>query len=207
MRPLLIAFDLDDTLITEQDYILAAFEEIDAQGLCEFNTIKNYTNAYSAIEEQIPTESREKAVAIYRSGEFDIKPVDGVKEVLSGLRERGVKLALVTDGWSKRQRAKLARSGLSDFFEYIYISEENDNQQKLTGRPFAIINALYPDCEKIYVGDNPAKDFIKAREAGWKTIMVRNPEIRYVHPDKIPGDEYAPDLELSSIKQILNQQF
>lgn len=205
MKPLLIAFDLDDTLIAEQDYILAAFTEIAGQGLCDFSSIKDYTNAYSAIEEQIPEENREKAISIYRSGEFCIKPVAGVEEVLSVLKEQGAKLALITDGWSQRQRAKLSRSGLSDFFEYIYISEENDNQQKLTGKPFNIINGLYPDCEKIYVGDNPAKDFIKAKEAGWKTIMIRNPEILYVHPETIPGRSHAPDLKLSSIKQLLSK--
>lgn len=44
--------------------------------------------------------------------------------VLTNLKEKGIRLGLLTNGGSDSQRAKLERFALSDYFDYIGISEE-----------------------------------------------------------------------------------
>jgi len=48
----------------------------------------------------------------------------GALEGLKGLRDRGVKLALITNGGADTQRAKIARFGLEPWFDHIQIEGE-----------------------------------------------------------------------------------
>ena len=48
----------------------------------------------------------------------------GALEGLQGLRDRGVRLALITNGSSATQRAKIARFGLAGYFDHIQIEGE-----------------------------------------------------------------------------------
>ena len=48
----------------------------------------------------------------------------GALEGLKGLRDRGVRLALITNGGADTQRAKIARFGLAPWFDHIQIEGE-----------------------------------------------------------------------------------
>ena len=201
-KKVLIAFDLDDTLIAENVYLRAAFAEFASKGFATLDKLLEYNNAYAAINEQVCAEKQNEATEIYRSGEFPVEPVPGAKELLNLLASTGAALAVITDGWSRRQRSKLRYSGLEAFFSDIYISEEHGNKDKITGEPFRILSETYPGYKKFYIGDNPSKDFIKAKEFGWTTVMVRNPALQYVHPATIPSEEHAPDYTVCALQKL-----
>lgn len=203
----LIAFDLDDTLISEREYLTSVFKVFAGRGYASLPALLEYDNAYKAIDEIIDERFRESAVTLYRSGEIPTRPVSGTESLLKDLSERGAVLAVITDGWSGRQRGKLAGAGLTGYFSFICISEENGNKDKLTGEPFRLVDEHYPSLKKVYVGDNPAKDFVRAKERGWKTVMVRNPELRYVHPAETFPEEYAADIVLDSLEKVTTVLF
>ncbi len=53
-----------------------------------------------------------------------IHPYPNTLPTLDALKAAGVRLALITNGSSKGQRAKLTRFGLTDYFEHILIDQE-----------------------------------------------------------------------------------
>jgi putative hydrolase of the HAD superfamily len=53
-----------------------------------------------------------------------MKPFDGALETLRHLRERGLRLALLTNGASLPQRRKIERFGLAPFFDCIVVEGE-----------------------------------------------------------------------------------
>jgi putative hydrolase of the HAD superfamily len=53
-----------------------------------------------------------------------VRPFPGAIETLRELRQRGVATALLTNGHSSKQRAKIARFGLAAFFQTIVIESE-----------------------------------------------------------------------------------
>lgn len=54
----------------------------------------------------------------------EMRLVPGAFQTLSRLRERGIRLALVTNGGATSQRAKVDRFGLAPYFSYILIEGE-----------------------------------------------------------------------------------
>ena len=198
----LFAFDLDDTLISEFAYLRAAFKDLAERGFASLESLSRYRNAYLAISAEIPVEKQADAIEIYRRGDFDVEPAEGVTALLTRLKETGYPLAVITDGHSERQRNKLRKSGLLPFFNEIYISEEHSSMEKLSGEPFRIMENRFPDRSHIYIGDNPAKDFLQANRRGWKTIMLRNQDSEYVHPDSAPTPEHAPQIRVSRISDL-----
>lgn len=201
----LIVFDLDDTLIAEGVYLDAAYKKLSQLGLASYETLSGYRNAYAAIDDNVKPAHRDAAMEIYRKGDFPVSPVKDARQVLEQLKFYGATLAIITDGWSVRQRNKLTNSDLITFFDFIYISEEHENKDKLSGEPFQIMDIEYPQLRhKVYIGDNPAKDFIRAKSQGWRTIMIRDPGINYIHPATIKSTEYQPDITLKSLSLILS---
>ena len=107
-------------------------------------------------------------------GYFDPDPA--VNQVLERLRERGIRFALLSNGGSELQRAKLANSGLLSFFEpdRILISEEI-GCAKPDPRAFEIlVNAagVLPG-EILFVGDHFENDITGAAACGLQTCWVK----------------------------------
>jgi len=200
---LLVAFDIDDTLISEQEYIDSAFKAIEDNGYAQYDRLRNFCNAYDAINATVRPENIEAAISIYRKGNFNIRPVKDANKILTILKNAGATIAIITDGWSERQRNKLTNAGIIGYFDYIYISQEHESKDKLSGEPFRIIDSLYHSLKKAYIADNPAKDFYHANILDWNTIMIRDPKIMYVYPDKAPAKEYAAKHSLCNICDIL----
>lgn len=108
-----------------------------------------------------------------------VKPIPGVGSMLDHIRNTS-RIALVTNGSSALQRAKLAASGLADRFgsdgksQNVYVSEEVGFRKPdprlmllaLAGFGCAPENALF-------VGDDPRRDMAPASEIGMGTCWVR----------------------------------
>ncbi|MDE6463662.1 MAG: HAD hydrolase-like protein [Muribaculaceae bacterium] len=217
----LIAFDLDDTLYKERDYVLSGRRAVaeavapsagmDAAALLKL--MNEAADAFDALADAIAatpaaaTYSIERMVAVYRAHTPDISLDSAVPETLRRLRERGHSLALITDGNSNRQHAKIRALGLDAFFgPHNVIVSDDCGSDKTTTVPFIAAEALAPGERRVYVGDNIAKDFHWPNMRGWLTVMLRDPEglnIRPQRPAEAPP-AFRPAMTVDSLESLLS---
>lgn len=120
-----------------------------------------------------------------------IEPFPGAIETLDTLRERGVRLGLVTNGRSKTQREKLERFELGSRFDAIAIEEEvgfGKPDVRVFRHVLSRLDAA--PCDAWMVGDNLEADIAGARSAGvhaiWHDFESRGlPEDAPATPDRV----------------------
>ena len=126
-------------------------------------------------------------------------PVDllpGVEEALPALAERG-RLVLVTKGDLHHQEAKLAASGLGDWFEGVEIV--SDKRPDTYRRVFARYAA--PAGEAVMAGNSVRSDILPALEAGaWAALIPF--ELVWGHEAADAPVGHPRFAELSSIAQL-----
>lgn len=220
-------FDLDDTLYPERDYMLSGFRAAASAALSSaggkadvdllagamaeaYDSCRNAMDAAADILHVTEPTEREalicRMVEAYRSHIPELTLPDDARNLLDSLAARGVAMALITDGRSEGQRAKIAALGLDRFFspDNIYISGERGHN-KHSMEPFAYMVHRYPEARGfVYVADNPAKDFINPNLMGWLTVMIEG-VYPSIHPQNLPdAPEYAPAHTVGSLSQLLN---
>ena len=96
------------------------------------------------------------------------------REMLKSLRERGYKLAIVTNGEDYIQKSKIEACGFADLFDLVYICSVMGTIQKPEKEPFlraaALLGVEASEC--VFVGDHPKNDILGARNAGMRTVWV-----------------------------------
>lgn len=163
-----IVFDLDDTLMPEADYVKSGFRAIGAAfgealladklwQLFKENRQNVYQRAgFSKTE-------CEKCIEIYRSHKPDITLSSSTVQLLAELKQRGIRLGIITDGRPLGQRNKIYALGLDKIMDKIIITDElgGERFRKPHRKAFELmresLNVEFD--EMMYVGDNPAKDF------------------------------------------------
>ncbi len=107
---------------------------------------------------------------------------DDVLPTLATLRERGLKLGVITNGAGARQRAKIAALGLADLFDAILVSGE-EGVRKPDAEIFdrALARCGVAPHEALFVGDHPVADVRGAHDAGlvavWKFVPYWRPVV------------------------------
>lgn len=216
-----IAFDLDDTLYNEREYMCQALSrvanyyaplsEYDDRRLLQFMLAA--PNPFDALESRLPdgVASIHTFLDIYRNCALEPMPLrpDAARllQCLHDVRS-DIPLYIITDGDACRQRAKIRALGLDDYFDDRNILISSEAGEKLTGRPFDTVmqrEGQDADTRFIYIGDNPAKDFVEANRRGWHTIMVADTGFN-VHPQTItpplPAD-HAPLETVTTLDSII----
>ena len=185
----LVAFDLDDTLYKEIDYLRSAYREIafyathgdrlrgsDLLALM-MQTYRNGGNAFRRLNKTLKTDTPiETYLQMYRSHRPDINLAGEVRLTLDELKAAGCTLAIITDGRSVQQRNKIAALGLDRWIaeDDIIISEEIGTEKPSEANYLQVMQR-HPEVERfVYVGDNPAKDFITPNRLGWTTVCLRD---------------------------------
>jgi putative hydrolase of the HAD superfamily len=95
---------------------------------------------------------------------------DGAAETLAALRGRGIKLGIVSNGWTDFQMRTVDGCGLRDLVDAILISEAEGLRKpdsRLFERAAERLGVAPRDC--LFVGDNPAADILGAHAVGMRT--------------------------------------
>ena len=210
-----VCFDLDDTLYKEVDYLKSAYHEIadlvekksSSQDVYDkmiawWEAGENvFGNLISSCHLDVTVDD---LLEIYRKHQPQICLDEATQRILSQLLQT-CQLGIISDGRSVTQRNKIKALGLSEFFEWpdIYISDEVGHL-KTAPYSFEKIMERYPDCEYMYVGDNPAKDFLVPNRLGWITVCLLD-NGQNIHPQDFSlPEEYLPKKTINNISELLS---
>jgi len=205
-----ICFDLDDTLYKEIDYLKSAYGEVAAfvghpeavEQMLEWyqsgeNAFKNLIDKYEL------GISVADCLKIYREHYPQIKLEEGVKAYLEGLKESNAKLGLITDGRALTQHNKIKALGLEGFFDVEIISEEFGSEKPCSKNYEAVMNKFPERKIFIYVGDNPAKDFLAPNQLRWRTVCIKNDGRNIHRQDMSLSRECMPQRVINKIEETI----
>jgi len=128
----------------------------------------------------------------YRKHELELSP--GSMDLILALRERGVKLGIVTNGFAETHHEKIALLGLTPLFDALFIADEM-GMVKPDPRVFALAcETLGSTPERTaMVGDRYDRDVSGALELGLFTVLVDVHRIPLI-PSAPPPDAIVPTI-------------
>lgn len=185
-----VIFDLDDTLYSEKEYVRSGYRAVaDYLGNLSYaDELWGYfEKGRPAIDELLNRIDRidEKAdvLNVYRYHRPDIHLYEGVVDLITDLKSKGIKVGIITDGRPEGQHNKIESLGLNELVEDIIITDELGGIQfrKPCDIAFRIMQTKWrlPMSEIVYIGDNPAKDFQAPQQLGMKFIYYNNQDSLY----------------------------
>ncbi|HET6275390.1 MAG TPA: HAD family hydrolase [Candidatus Cybelea sp.] len=128
-------------------------------------------------------------------GEFVI-PLPGVKTTLDALAERGIAIAILSNGWNPLQARKAEQAG---FRGPILVSGEIGEQKPAAHAFERLLQALGTDPEESwYVGDDPHCDVAGAQSAGMQSVWINWEAKQY------PSQLRPPEHTISEFAQLLD---
>lgn len=103
-----------------------------------------------------------------------IKPYPKVRQTLKKLKQKGYKLAVITDAPKLKAYMRLDEMGIADMFDVV-VGREDTDREKPSKLPFRkVLKALgVKPSEAMHVGDWREKDILGAKRAGMKTCFAR----------------------------------
>lgn len=202
-------FDLDDTLYSEKQYVRSGYKKVAEYLGKEDGAVKlwgYFEKGKPAIDcylAEIGQEDKKaESLEIYRNQMPKIELYEGVSELIAELKNKGIKVGIITDGRPECQRNKLKALGLDQVIDDIIITDELGGVQfrKPNDISFRIMQNRWrmPFEQMVYVGDNPVKDFQAARQLGMRWIYFKNEDGLYSYT----GDNGVHTIE--EIKRKLN---
>lgn len=204
-----IVFDLDDTLYNELDYLKSAYkfiaqhlEIIDWKPLYSkmFSLYRSGHNVFDFVANHYKIEIKTLLIW-YHNHRPEIELFDGVLEIMEGIRYRGGKIGVVTDGRSNTQRAKLESLGILKYINHIVISEEVGSEKPNISNFKAIERAL-SGTDYYYIADNLKKDFIAPQVLGWRCIALMDNGKNIHHESYKYIDKHLPIDFILNFKEI-----
>ena len=131
-----------------------------------------------------------------------IKLMPKVREGLEKLKERGIPMAVITNGASAGQREKLARFHITDYFDEIYIDTETGfSKPDVRSYEVALAGMGVSPEDAWMIGDNLIWDIKGAQDAGlfavWVDATHHGQKALHKHP------EVKPDLVVESVYEMV----
>lgn len=185
-----VIFDLDDTLYSEKEYVRSGYKAVaEYLGSADYaeKLLSFFEDGRFAIDELLREIGREsekgECLNVYRSHKPTIHLYDGVAEMIQELKEKGIKVGIITDGRPKGQRNKLESLGLDKMVEDVIITDELGGTQfrKPCDIAFRIMITKWRmnPADVMYVGDNAEKDFQSPQQLGMRSVWFRNEDGLY----------------------------
>lgn len=212
----IIAFDLDDTLYQEIDFVMSGYRAVSRFVEQEYgyadafavlsDAYSKHQNPFDALALAMkPTDINiDRLVDIYRNHKPEISLSRATEATLQYLQGEDAVLCLITDGRSTTQRNKIEALGLTRFFddENISISEEI-GVEKTDRLPFDNVMKRFPEARQFYyIGDNTAKDFFWPNRLKWTTICIED-HGQNIHPQVFTGDRmHNPQIIVDSVYDV-----
>lgn len=220
---MVFAFDLDDTLYTEMDFVRSGYravaDELERSSSLDADTYYNGICARRPVGFEWALEqyarhkgldlqmSVDKMIELYRAHTPQIGLRPGAREVLEAMKRAGHSLILITDGSTRHQRSKIKALDIEKYFDEILISEEVGGD-KTTDLPWGRVEQRFgfPGQRFVYTGDNLSKDFHLPGLRGWRTVMMRDSGGENVFPQIIADHpaEYRPQIVVDEYRTLLN---
>ena len=147
------------------------------------------------VDDQVLAARAAEAFNHYRKERMELFP--GSLELLVSLRERGIVLALVTNGLAETHREKIALLRLELAFDEIIIADEV-GMAKPDPRLFAHVCERLgaPPSASVMVGDRFDRDVVGAQGAGLQSIWFN------VRNEPIPAGAAPPDAIVQDIDAL-----
>ncbi len=214
-----IIFDLDDTLYPELSFVESGFRAVARHAeqhwdvsahacfrqLCELfhSGVRGNTFDKWLKMQGLPAERAPQLIDAYRSHTPQIDLFPGMQELLLDL-SADHKIGLISDGLLDVQMRKFDALNVKPSFSSLVFSDRwGRDYWKPNARPYLhALQTLGVAAESaVYVGDNPAKDFITARALGMQTVQLRHATGTYrdVSP---PTIDHQPHVIVSKIDEL-----
>jgi HAD superfamily hydrolase (TIGR02253 family) len=128
---------------------------------------------------------------------YHLHAYPGAKETLKQLKERDLKLAVVSDGMRLKAWMRLNEAGIDPYFDTV-VTFEDTCKKKPSPEPFSKaideLGVLAGEC--VFVGDWPERDIAGAKALGMTTVLARYGWLR-------KGADHKADYEIDDISEIL----
>jgi putative hydrolase of the HAD superfamily len=193
-----ILFDLDNTLLDfltfKKETAMAAARAMVKQGL-PADEIQIYGKIFSVydvkgieyqktfyevvgqynLEVNLAEKIQQAGVLAYLQRKSEVlRPYPMVKSTLKKLREKGLKLGIVSDAPRNKAWQRLIITGLENEFDFV-VTHSDTMELKPHPSPFTLALkklGVLPDAV-LFVGDNPARDIKGAKAVGMRTCLAK----------------------------------
>lgn len=218
--PIGVAFDLDDTLYLERDYVRSGFRAVaeDAVGETSVPSDEAFRflwdrflagargRSFNDLLAEYPEIAARRGVSdlvrVYREHKPVIDYLPGAEALLQELQGLGVPLAVITDGPLASQAAKAEALGVARYADPVVLTDAwGQDFWKPHVRAFEHVAERFglPHDRLVYVGDNPLKDFHAPTALGWRSVRLRlSGQVR----EKLEHDAVPPTYEVGSVAEL-----
>lgn len=212
LKDWVVVFDLDDTLISELEYQRSGIAAVEKSisslyGVSFEGCIQTALNdgvedlwGWACHKLSLPVDTITSFLWLYRLHRPEIRLAPGIQAMLDVLLSSQANLAILSDGRSVTQRLKLIAIGLDSF--PVFISEDHRSVKPGPER-FVAIENQWPDCQYVYVADNPSKDFAAPVARGWLTLGANWIKPRIYESSPLSLEHCQPKYWLSTPMEIL----
>ena len=210
-----IIFDLDDTLISEEEWYLDKWKlcgeylenNFQVKGFYDIMKkilIRNGFDYSRKIQDVLTQLDRSdldvsEIVDFYLNAKVIPKVFPETHKVLSSLQKSCLR-GLITDGKKWEQKIKVTVAGLQEYFDVIEYSEK-----KPKPNPEPYINCLRRNNKtpnnSIFVGNDPDTDFVGARKLGIITVRI----IQGLKKNVVPKKGYEANFSFRNLNQFYNE--
>jgi putative hydrolase of the HAD superfamily len=212
---LILAFDLDDTLYPEQEYVQSGMQAVSKMlsenfsiesgkiesrllEILEKNGRGSVFNLFLIENNLFSKKTLRICIDTYRhhSPNISLYP-----EAIDSIKNFNGSKYLVTDGHKIVQQLKIDALNISNYFKKIYLT---NRYGKANAKPSLYCFERILERENsnwdnlIYVGDNPAKDFINLNSMGSKTIRIMTGR----HKNDNYPSRYDAQLKINSLSEL-----
>ncbi len=218
MNQPIIVFDLDDTLTRERDFVFSGFHAVG-----EYLDTHHQIHGFEALSKELfaaglrgtvfdqtllrlghsaPALLVPELVEVYRAHKPSITLFEDASEILHRFKGR-FPMAIITDGYLQTQRHKIEALGLHRLVDYVLCTDQLGREHwKPSPVPYQHVMDHFGRSGQqfTYIGDNPQKDFVTARQLGWRTIQIQRPHAEYAHRDVPAG--YQADQILTDLRDV-----
>lgn len=206
----IVCFDLDDTLYPEIEYLKSGFKYL-ALKIAGQNWLKVYyemfsryrcgANAFEYISKQYNVPIGD-LLEEYRNHLPQLSLVGGALDILKGIKAKGGRIAVITDGRSKTQRNKITALGIDSYVDCLVISQEIGTEKPSLPN-FRVVMENLVGTTYWYIADNLKKDFITPKKLGWNTIgLIDNGTCIHKEAYKYMLPEYEPSHYIFGLDEL-----